>query len=300
MIKVQTIFDRVCEVWSDNSKDCDNDIQNKRRTLRNKYNFLAKNVVFRDSKDFREKGKNVVPEAEAGIIQAILIETVDPDKDNIIKRWFNGRVDITDSKEAIQVYEALEDVIEDTFYFGGCDRVVADEWLSALGSVLNVHAARKVSKIKADIETFRENSLAMSANIGLGDVIYEDEYGRRNYILKGKEFNVDVEQMSIKEMLEHTVFQTHYLDILSAVLALCDKDAREKTYDRIKQYVEICVAFDAQKADDSINDSQLISEYVVWYQRIYEFLSVNPELCKRLEEETGKENLLEFFKMQGR
>ncbi len=58
--------------------------------------------------------------------------------------------------------------------------------------------------------------------------------------------------------------------------------------------------FGLQKADSGITDESLASEYIIWYQRIYEYLSDNPDVLSDIEAKTQTENLLDFFKMDDR
>ena len=59
---------------------------------------------------------------------------------------------------------------------------------------------------------FRNNSLALDMNIGIGDVVVRHEDGHRSYELRGKEREIDIEGKTIDEVLEDVVSQDDYFE----------------------------------------------------------------------------------------
>ena len=76
--------------------------------------------------------------------------------------------------------------------------------------------------------------------------------------------------------------------------------AKQRVRENIEWYADAKNLFEAEKADDAFQRDSIASEYVIWYQRIHEFLCDNPDVCKEIEEKTGTTGLAEFFRMQDR
>ena len=53
-------------------------------------------------------------------------------------------------------------------------------------------------------------------------------------------------------------------------------------------------------ADELLDKESLASEYVKFFQNIYDYLYDRPELTKKIEAEIGTDDLLNFFKMKDR
>ena len=298
-LKAQDVFDGVIEHY-DWNEDENIDIENKRKLLRNKYTFLAKKIVLRDRNAFKQKGSHKIPVAEAPIIQELLIHAVGTEEGDIIRDWFNGKVNTEDSQMAILLFMQLDCVIRLPEMRGETDAVATDEWLSTIKAAINYDTARVTLDMKRELECFRGNSLALNSNVRNGDIYITDEKGYSAYVMKGQKEEIKIEDKTIEELLSSAHTQNDYLQILSQILVAFEEDAKKKALQRIKTLVNCANSFNAKKADDSVGEEQLASEYVIWYQRVYEFLRANPKILAEIEEETKFNGVLEFFRMQDR
>lgn len=84
------------------------------------------------------------------------------------------------------------------------------------------------------------------------------------------------------------------------MLKLFEDHAKTKARENIEWYAEAKDLFEEEKADDAFERYSIASEYVIWYQRISEFLAQNPEICSEIEREKKVPGLVEFFRMQER
>ena len=272
----------------------------KERLLRMKYATLQQKLVLCDKSEFKRQGNNVVPSTDAPIIRNILIEAVSGDEDNIIADWFNGKVDTDKSLMSILLFNCLKPLIMQPCFSGETDEVTMDEWLAAVAAAVKYPTAVQVSELSRNLELFRNNSLALDMNIGIGDVVVRHEDGHRSYGLQGKEREIDIEGKTIDEVLEDVVSQDDYFDVLAQVLRKFDGHAKKRAHDAILWYANAKNIYDAQKADDAFEHESIASEYNIWYQRVHEFLESNPEICRKIEEEASVEGLSEFFRMADR
>ena len=292
MVKVSDIYRDVIKHYG-----WENYSEAKTRLLRNKYMKLQQELVLCDKSEFKHQGNNVVPSTDAPIIRNILIAAVSGDEDNIIANWFNGNVDTDKSLMSILLFNCLKPLIMQPCISDETDEVTMDEWLAAVAAAVKYPTAVQVSELSRNLEMFRNNSLALDMNIGIGDVVVRHEDGHRSYGLQGKEREIDIEGKTIDEVLEDVVSQEDYFDVLAQMLKKFDDHAKKRAHDAILWYANAKNAFDAQKADDSFEHESIASEYNIWYQRVHEFLESNPEICRKIEEEAGVEGLSEFFRM---
>ena len=295
MVKVSDIYKGIIKHY-----DWENYSTAKARLLRIKYTTLQQKLVLCDKSEFKHQGKNVVPHMDAPIIRNILSEAVNEDEGNIIADWFNGKVDTDKSEMSILLFNCLKPLIMQPYIDGETDEVTMDEWLSAISGAIKYPTAVQVSKLIRNLEAFRNNSLALDMNIGIGDVVVRHEDGHRSYGLQGKEREIDIEGKTIDEVLEDVVSQDDYFDVLAQVLKKFDGHAKKRAHDAILWYANAKNIYDAQKADDAFEHESIASEYNIWYQRVHEFLESNPEICRKIEEEAGVEGLSEFFRMADR
>ena len=292
MVKVSDIYRDVIKHYG-----WENYSEPKMRLLRNKYMKLQQELVLCDKSEFKHQGNNVVPSTDAPIIRNILIAAVSGDEDNIIANWFNGNVDTDKSLMSILLFNCLKPLIMQPYISGETDEVTMDEWLAAVAAAVKYPTAVQVSELSRNLEMFRNNSLALDMNIGIGDVVVRHEDGHRSYGLQGKEREIDIEGKTIDEVLEDVVSQEDYFDVLAQMLKKFDDHAKKRAHDAILWYVHAKNIYDAQKADDAFEHESIASEYNIWYQRVHEFLESNPEICRKIEEEAGVEGLSEFFRM---
>ena len=218
----------------------------------------------------------------------------------MIVNWFNGKVDTNDSLTAIRLFEQLKSLIEKPYKMGETDEVTKNEWLNTMSATVNYKMAINTMVLKDNLESFRNNSLPLDSSISNGDIIATYEDGSRSYVLRGNRPAIDIHGKTIEQILGALTTQDDYFSVLAQMLELFGAHSKSRAKEDIIQFVMMASAFDADKADEAIDRDSLASEYVIRYQRIYEFLVANPKVCKEIEEQTGTSDLAEFFRMQER
>lgn len=294
-VSLQAIYDEVIQHYSWGNYE-----EAKKRLLRKKYSFLQKNLVLCDPEQFKEKGANYVPANDAAIIRELLIEAVNDSEESMVVDWFNGKVDTSDSMTAMLLFMQLKPLIMKPYITGETDEVTMDEWLNTVSAAINHATAKNTLALKNSLEKFRNNSLPLDASINYGDVIATHEDGSRSYGMRGNRAGIDIRGKTIEQILDEVVTQNDYFAVLAQMLELFDAHAKSRAKEQIVTYAKAKEAFEAEKADDAFERDSLASEYVIWYQRVHEFLVANPDVCKDIEKETETSGLAEFFRMQGR
>jgi len=295
MVKMTDIYADIINRYGwENYKDA------KERLLRMKYATLQQKLVLCDRQEFKIKGKNVVPWTDAPIIRNILMEAVNDEENNIIADWFNGKVNTDDSYKAILLYNCMKPLIMQPCICGETDEVTMNEWLAAVAAAIKYPTAVHVSEMTRALEDFRNNSLALAHTIGIADMVVRAEDGSRSYALRGKKQDISIEGKTIDEVLEDISSQDDYFAVLGQILQKFNAHAEERVYNAILWYADAKNLYEAKSADDAIEYESIASEYTVWYQRIHEFLESNPEICRKIEEETKVSDLSDFFRMAGR
>ena len=77
----------------------------------------------------------------------------------------------------------------------------------------------------------------------------------------------------------------------------CAVDAENKTKERLIQFLLMAKAFDVSSAADAINDDQVSSEYIIWYQKIHDYLVQHPDILQYVEQKSGFSDATSFFQM---
>ena len=295
-VKVQRVYDSIIEYygWQDYA-------DSKVRLLRNKYNTLQRKLVLCNREDFKGTDrKNYIPEADAPIVRAILIEAMDDAGHNPIYHWFNDDFDTSIAEEAIKLYAYFESIIDDAACQAGVDQVTLDEWLGAVSASINHSTAENTWRLKQNLEVFRNNSLALDCTISVGDVIVTDETGSRRYAMRGEHPSLDIRGKTIESVMESIQTQDDYFAVFNQILELFNEHARASVINKIEVFAKAKNAFDLHKADDGVEPNSLASEYRIWYQKIHDFLVANPSVCEYIERKTNTADLVEFFHMADR
>ena len=294
-VSMQVIYDEIIQHYSWGNYE-----EPKKRLLRKKYSFLQKNLVLCDPTAFKEKGANFVPANDAPIIRDLLIEAVNDSEDSMIVDWFNGNVDTSDSLTATLLFMQLKPVIMKPYILGETDEVTMDEWLRTVSAAINYSTSQNTLAIKRSLENFRNSSLPLDATIGYGDIIATHEDGSRSFGLRGDRKPIDIKGKTVEQLLDEVGTQDDYFAVLAQMLDLFDAHAKARAREQIETLAMAKEAFEAEKADDAIERDSIASEYVIWYQRVHDFLEQNPGVCKEIEEKAGTTGLAEFFQMRGR
>lgn len=297
MVSLQSIYDVICTRYQ-NTKDDSYD--GLLRLLRKKYAFLQKHLLMCNKEEFKVKGNNFVPINDAPIVRDLLLEALSTEEHNPTRDWFLGKVDTSVSEQALVLYSHMKCVIKNSYLLGETDQVTCDEWLNTVSASINHNTARNTLALKRSMEHFRNDSLALDMNVSVGDITASDEFGNRAYVLKGQRSFFSIAGKTFEEILNCVQSQDDYFLILSQILKKFESHAKQRAIENIEFYAQAKVAFDLEKADDAIPADSIASEYIIWFQRIHEYLSNNPDVCGEIEKRTGADNLTEFFRMKGR
>lgn len=168
--------------------------------------------------DFKYKGDAVVPVNDAPIVRDLLIESVNDDDDNMIYDWFNGNIDTGDSQQAMLLFVQLKPVVMHALMNGETDEATVDEWLSALSAAINQTTAANTLTIKRLLEQFRNDSLAVDMNIGIGDIVIVSEDGSRSYGKKGRKHKINIVNKTIDEVLDKMTILAFWLKYLGSLM----------------------------------------------------------------------------------
>lgn len=251
-------------------------------------------------KDFKEKGTNYVPYNDVTIIRNLLIEAVNDSKESMIVDWFNGKIDTSDSQMAIQLFMQLKYIIMKPYMEGETDEVTMDEWLNTIAAAINYSTAKSMVDLQDRLEKFRNSSLPLDVSIGYGNIIVTYEDGFRSYATHRNKHQIDIRGKTVEKILDEVVTQHDYFTVIVQLLEMFDIHAKKRAKKYIEVFAGLKEVFGAKKADDSIERDSIASEYVIWYQRVHEFLRDNPDICKEIEEKSNTKELVEFFCMQDR
>lgn len=274
------------------------------RIIRKKFDFLMNRVVMRSKLDFRFKDKDRIPKRDKSIVKALLsksyIYTNKGEVDLIFVDWFNNSIEETDFERIIRLGLQVEFLIDEVCdYDWDIDDVTKDEWVNAIESSINLSRALSVKKFAYEMIRLYDSSNVLNHDIPFGDIIKENEYGKRVYVWKGLQPDIDM-SLPLSEVLKDCFSQEEYVNLVLKLLFVIVLDAKDKTVNFIKAYAELKELSKISSADELIGNDSLASEYTKFFQNIYEYLYDRPPLTKEIEDEIGTKNLLEFFKMKDR
>ena len=275
-----------------------------KRSIGNKFNFLTNRIVMRSKLDWRYKHKDRIPLRDKSIVKALLIKSFFPQKDDedyIFIKWFNNSIEETDFEKIINLGFRVERLIKDEVAYDDLDLddVTIDEWINAIHSAINLSRTLSVMKFANEMIHLYDASNVLNHDIPFGDLIRENEYGQRSYIWKGLHPSIDT-SLPLNEVLKGCFSQEDYANLVLQLMFVILQDSRDKTINFIKAYAELKKITGYLCADELLDKESLASEYVKFFQNIYEYLYDRPELTKKIEAEIGTEDLLNFFKMKDR
>lgn len=276
-----------------------------RKSISIKFNYLMNSVVMRSKFDWRYKQKNMIPSKDKSIVKSLLIKSYYPlnnnDEDQIFVDWFNDRIDEDDYDKIIELGNCVESFIraEVSYEDWELDDVTIDEWIAAIHSSINFTRALSIKKFAYEMKNLYDNSNVLNHDMPFGDMIKENEYGKRSYIWKGLHPNIDT-SLPLNEVLTGCFSQEDYANLVLQLMLVIMQDCQNKTVDFIKAYAEIKKMSGCACADELLGTDSLASEYVKFFQNIYDYLYDRPKLTREIEIEIGTDNLLSFFKMKDR
>lgn len=310
LLKIQTVYNEIIEYygWNKNCPD-EVDIESKYKLLRNKYKALMTKIIFRDISLYKQHGNNMIPAVDAPIIRNLLIHSIsDNDEDVDIVKWFNGKIDLSKPENSIRLFDKVKVIIKEPYENHETNIVTTTEWLDTISASINYNTAHNTLRIINEIEKFRQTSLALNDNIGAGQIIYSYGDGTAFFHSKPEKSHIYVRNHTLDEVLSKAYSQDDYLYILMQVIRLLEEDAQKKAIERIKIFAKQKKTFYMNKADEFYYDKgdepskieSLASEYVIYFQRIHEFLESNPDITQSIENELSVDNLNDFFEMKER
>ncbi len=273
------------------------------RVLRKKYAFLFNNVIVRSKLDFKLKGKDMIPWRDKPIVKELIARSYYPqcDRDKLVVDWFNDSIAANDYEKIRDLGSWIDSIISDELYNNNLDidEVTRDEWIAAIHSAIRFDLALSVLLTTEMLEALYSNLTVLDHRIPFGDMIKGNEFGARVYQWKGYSAHLYSSQ-PFDESLKTCYSLENYFSVLRKILYQIGRDASEKTALFIKAYAKLKAMSGFTSADQLLTSDSLASEYSVFFQNIYDYLKADPNLTERIEQETGTNDLLSFFKMKDR
>lgn len=273
------------------------------RGLRDKFNYLMNEILFRDKYDFGTQRKTYVSKKEAPFVEELLYRaTSGSEEDKLIIDWFNGNINSNDYEKAYQLGKKLEVIITEVYENDESwetDEVTAKEWIAALQSSIHFDTALSVLKIRSAIISLEIASSGISHNIPFNDVIFKNDKSDRVSIYSNPSPIFDVSSAPITEVFKYCLSREDYLDTILNIIELMIEDASSKTIGFIKAYAEIKNKTGATCIGDLLEKDYMASEYLGFFNEIYTYLYYHPDKLNEIEMECNSSDLLSFFKVSG-
>lgn len=293
-IKVQDIYDQIIS-----NEDYMSDSDSRSRLLRKKFNFIMEKILFCRKDDFKVSGHYAIPVLDAPIVKNLLVQSLD--QDSIICDWFNGSLDLSNSLNAVLLYNVVKAVVMEPEMQGITDAVTTDEWLAVIRTVIDYENAKKTLQMQQLLEKLRQVLLAQSHQINLGEIVTSDVYGNRRVAMTSK----NVLQEKIDEIVDSLVGTVksadEYFDIINCLLKKFIHEGHVRAEKDISLCANIKETFELVSARDMANqdpdEPRMASEYIAFYNNIHQYLKNNAEVVNSIENKTGVKGLLDFFDM---
>lgn len=273
------------------------------KNLRNKFNFLMNEVLFRDKMNFGTTRKTYISNTEVPYVEELLYRaTSGYEEDKLFCDWFNGNIATDDYERIFQLGKDLEVLLTEVYEKDekwNTDEVTKNEWINALQSSIHYDTALTALKIKHAINSLEIASSGISHNIPFGEIIRQSN-GNRACVSFNQCPVFDVSAAPITEVFKYCLSREDYMDTILNIIELMICDATKKTIDFIKVYAEIKKIRNITNIDQLIEKDYFASEYLGFFNEIYEYLFTHPDSLKEIESEIGTDNLLEFFKVSDR
>lgn len=164
-IAIADIYKDVCALLKMELDDSHRRLLNKRVT------FLLEQVAFVSKSELMQNGqkKMFVPEADAAIIRNILYTCETEDGDLIVK-WINGSLDISEPWTSIALNAQLAVPIRSAEMSFETDEVTVDEWISAIQCLTGFDYARQAVALEKQLRKLRECSLGARRGVDFSAV----------------------------------------------------------------------------------------------------------------------------------
>ncbi|NOW07651.1 hypothetical protein [Clostridium beijerinckii] len=279
--------------------------ESKERLLRKKFQFIVEKILHCKKDNFKIKGNYEIPILDAPIVKNLLLQAIDDE--NIVHDWFNESLNLKDSAEVVLLYICLKPVIMQAEMQGLTDNVTTNEWLAVIRTVIDYKTAEKTNKMKNLLEDFREASLAQNHEINIGEIVSTDEFGIRKVVMQPQNILDEEIEKAINLVINKITSQDECYDIINYFLQRFISEAESKSIKDIEGLAEIKKNIELDSARDlcEVPDEdfgeyagiRMASDYVAYYNNIYQYLKKKPEIVENIENEVGVQNLLDFFNM---
>ncbi len=297
-----SVSELTAEIWKENGLST-NSKEDFPRQVRAKYAFLCNRVLMINKLTFRTKGKDMIPLRDKSVVKALLTHAIPScakENDNIIVDWFNNKIQENDFPKIIELGKRVEEIIDDVYYDDrDMDMITRNEWVKAIHSAIKLDYVQNMVYAMDALQNLNMQLLILNHGIPFGEMIRENPFGTRMYLLKSQIPYLDMSK-PLKESLEKCYSLDDYSRLLLNFLGVMESDVQRKTIEFIKAYAELKKITGATFADELLPENTLASEYIVFFQNIHDFLSEEPKIVKEIEQEIGTKDLLLFFKMKDR
>ncbi|PFE10886.1 hypothetical protein [Bacillus cereus] len=275
------------------------DSESLKRLLRNKFNFLMKNVLLRTEANYKKGNKNYVLHTERHVVKELLKASLEETSE--IGRWFNLNLNLSSAEQTLELFNIVSDILKGALDEDKVDEVTVDEWIGTIKSSIDYNNAKSVIDVKNKLDKLRVAAKPLNHEIGLGDIYLSDEEGNRDYVLKNsKNILSDFDTLTLKEIAQQVYVESEYYEILQYLISKFEEQAHQKSYETILNVAEMKRDYESIfdiKGSSKISDfADFTSDYSQMYLKLYEYLLENPEICKKIESEAKTSELLEFFK----
>lgn len=275
------------------------DSESLKRLLRNKFNFLMKNVLLRTEANYKKGNKNYVLHTERHVVKELLKASLEETSE--IGKWFNLNLNLSSADQTLELFNIVSNILKGALDEDKVDEVTVDEWIGTIKSSIDYNNAKSVIDVKNKLDKLRVAAKPLNHEIGLGDIYLSDEEGNRDYVLKNsKNILSDFDTLTLKEIAQQVYVESEYYEILQYLISKFKEQAHQKSYETILNFAEMKREYesilDIQGSSKISDFSDFTSDYSQMHLKLYEYLLENPEICKKIEAEAKTSELLEFFK----
>lgn len=293
-IKMKDIYDEIIL-----NEECRTDPDNRKRLLRNKFNFIMEKILFCKKDEFKVSGHYQIPILDAPIVKKLLEESLD--EKSMICDWFNESLDLSNSLNIVLLYNALKPIVMTPEMQGNTDYVTTEEWLAVIKTVIDYENAKKTLEMQRLLEDFRNASLAQRHKINLGEIVASDEYANRKVALTSMNVLKERIDEAVDSLLDTVKSADEYYNVVNCLLNRFIHEVNLKSEKDIVKLADIKKSVELVSARDLANqdpdEPRMASEYVAFYNNIHKYLKKNYEVLEHIQEKTGVDDLLDFFDM---
>lgn len=290
-IAIADIYKDVCALLKMELDDSHRRLLNKRVT------FLLEQVAFVSKSELMQNGqkKMFVPEADAAIIRNILYTCETEDGDLIVK-WINGSLDISEPWTSIALNAQLAVPIRSAEMSFETDEVTVDEWISAIQCLTGFDYARQAVALEKQLRKLRECSLGARRGVDFGAVYCDDGCGHRNYVLEAGIPDKPLSDAVLDEIVAKLGTANDFFVAINQITEKMIEKMESGIVEDLRTFAMAKGAFEAEKVYSRDEDSaSIVSDYVPYYNHLADYCKSHPDITEMLEKEqkiTGLEDFL--------